>query len=84
MPEAAATAGTGVLVTGAYGSIGRRTLAHLLGLAPARVRSVTLLPRDRRLLRRALTTLLEHVLEKELPSAAFLMRSLPGVKAGSR
>jgi DNA repair protein RecO (recombination protein O) len=62
----------------------RRTLAHLLGLAPARVRSVTLLPRDRRLLRRALTTLLEHVLEKDLPSAAFLMRSLPGVKSGSR
>ena len=29
MPEAAATAGTGVLVTGAYGSIGRRTLVHL-------------------------------------------------------
>lgn len=59
----------------------RRTLSHLLGLPPGRARSIALLPRDRRVLRRALTTLLEHVLEKELPSAGFLMRSLPGTRA---
>jgi DNA repair protein RecO (recombination protein O) len=55
----------------------RRTLLHLLGVAPSRARTVAILPRDRRVLRRALTALLEHVLEKELPSAAFLARALP-------
>jgi DNA repair protein RecO (recombination protein O) len=53
----------------------RRTLLHLLGVAPSRARTVALLPRDRRVLRRALTALLEHVLEKELHSARFLARS---------
>lgn len=52
----------------------RRTLLFLLGVPPSRARSVTLLPSDRRVLRRALTMVLEHVLEKELHSVRFLMR----------
>jgi DNA repair protein RecO (recombination protein O) len=55
----------------------RRTLLHLRHLDPARARSVAILPRDRRVLRRTLSALLDHVLEKELHSAAFLSRALP-------
>jgi DNA repair protein RecO (recombination protein O) len=55
----------------------RRTLLHLCGLGPSRARSLAILPRDRRVLRRVLSTVLDHVLEKELHSAPFLSRSFP-------
>jgi DNA repair protein RecO (recombination protein O) len=54
----------------------RRTLLHLGRADPARARSVAIHPRDRRALRRALGALRDHVLEKEVHSAAFLERSL--------
>jgi DNA repair protein RecO (recombination protein O) len=52
----------------------RRTLVHLRGLEPPRARTVSVLPRDRRALRRVLRAVLEHVIEKDLHSAAFLDR----------
>lgn len=53
----------------------RRTLVHLCGVEPARARALAIMPRDRRVLRRVLSTVLDHVLEKELHSAPFLDRA---------
>jgi DNA repair protein RecO (recombination protein O) len=53
----------------------RRALLFLLGVPPARARALALLPRDVRVLRHALSTLLEHVLEKELLAARFLAQN---------